>query len=136
MNIEELLIKHEGLRTTAYTDSLGVWTVGVGHNLQAKPLSMQAVQQILHDDIADSIEDCKGFYWFEGLDEVRQAVVIDMVFNMGIAGFKHFKKTIDHIAMGMYQHAAAEMLDSRWAYQVGKRAEELSKMMTTGKWEV
>jgi len=136
MTIEELLIMHEGIRSKAYRDSLGIWTVGVGHNLQAKPLSPAAVQQILNDDIADAIEDCKGLYWFEGLDEVRQAVVIDMVFNMGIAGFKHFKKTIEHIAMGMYQHAAAEMLDSRWAYQVGKRAVELSKMMTTGKWEV
>jgi lysozyme len=57
-----------------------------------------------------------------------------MIFNLGIARFSAFKKTISLIEEGSYSEAAQEMLDSRWANQVGSRANELSEMMRTGLW--
>ena len=58
-----------------------------------------------------------------------------MVYNLGLTRFKGFKKTIGFIELGEYDLAATEMLDSKWARQVGKRAIELSHMMKTGSWE-
>jgi len=133
MRLQALLVKHEGVRHTLYKDSLGIPTIGVGHNLN-KPLSNEAVEQILKDDIADAKRDAESFPWFNRLDDVRQAVVIDMLFNMGLSRFKGFKRMIGHIAAGTYSAAALEMLDSLWAKQVGKRAEELAEMMRSGQW--
>ncbi len=133
MNIEELLIRHEGVRHKMYRDSLGVPTIGVGHNL-TKPLSDRAIDQILRDDIEDARSDCAQFPWFVYLDSVRQAVVLDMVFNMGVHRFKGFRNTIGHIQAGQYNAAAMEMLDSVWANQVGRRADELAEMMRSGEW--
>jgi len=133
MTIEDLIIKHEGIRHRVYKDSLGIPTIGCGHNL-TKPISDVAVRQILHDDIVDARRDCAEFDWYHYLDSVRQAVVLDMVFNMGVGRFKSFKNTIQYIATGQYGAAAMEMLDSLWAKQVGKRADELAEMMRTGEW--
>jgi len=132
--VEEMITRHEGIRHVMYKDSLGVATLGVGHNL-SKPISDAAVSQILADDISDARHDCSTFDWFPYLDGVRQAVVIDMVFNMGLNRFKKFKNTISHIRGGAYSAAAMEMLDSRYARQVGKRAVELAEMMRTGEWQ-
>jgi len=133
MNIQELIENHEGVRYIAYKDSLGIQTVGVGHNL-SKPLSRKAVEQIRDDDIADAIDDCKRYDWFGNMSEVRQAVVVDMMFNLGYNRFSKFKQTIRYISEGNYEKASKEMLDSVWAKQVGKRANELSTMFETDKW--
>ena len=136
MNKLQLLIaKHEGLRTSPYLDSVGKLTIGYGHNLDDVPISENTANTMLREDIAVAMEGCRQFAWFDELDDVRTAVVVDMVFNMGIAGFKKFKRTIVWIKEGDYKKASKEMLDSRWADQVGKRAKEWSKMMRTGEWE-
>jgi len=135
MNLYKLLEKHEGKRNKMYKDSLGIETIGIGHNLRDRPISDASVKQILRDDVNDVIHDVKrAFYWYNSLSDVRQAVVLSMVFNMGLSRFKKFKNTINHIAGGTYSAAAMEMKDSLWARQVGNRADELAEMMRTGKW--
>ena len=67
------------------------------------------------------------------LDDVRQRVLLDMAFNLGVVGLLSFKRTLGVIEAGRYELAAAMMLDSKWAGQVGQRAERLSRMMATGK---
>ena len=49
-----------------------------------------------------------------------------MVFNMGMEGVKRFKKMIKAISEGDDERVVIEMLDSRWARQVGNRANELA----------
>jgi len=63
---------------------------------------------------------------------VRQRVLLDMAFNLGISGLLKFKRTLKAIRAKQYEKAAEMMLDSRWATQVGQRAKRLSKMMATG----
>ena len=130
-----LIAQHEGLRLIPYRDSVGVWTVGYGHNCQDKPITKAIAERLLVDDVDDAHHDCYIFNWFGGLDEVRTAVVVNMVYNMGLSRFKGFKKTIGFIELAEYDLAATEMLDSLWSRQVGKRAIELSHMMKTGEWE-
>lgn len=77
----------------------------------------------------------RAFPWFSRLSPVRKDVVLNMTFNLGLPGFRRFKKTIDAIEAEDWEKAAREMLNSRWAKQVGKRAEELAAMMKRGKYK-
>lgn len=69
-----------------------------------------------------------------GLDEVRQEVLIMMVFQLGEKGVGRFRKMIEAIEKKDYELAAKEMLDSRWAQQTPNRARELSKIMESGRY--
>jgi len=134
--LKQLLIKHEAEVNHAYKDSEGYWTIGVGHLIDKRKggsISHKISMLILDDDVNEKLGQCdREFDWFDELDETRKIVVLDMVFNLGIDGFKEFKKTVKYIADGDYAEASVEMLDSKWASQVGKRATELSNMMRLG----
>lgn len=140
MNIQQLtdqLILHEGSKKVdgkhvPYRDSTGNLTVGYGHNLTANGISEEVARYILYLDMQNAINEARTLDWFEGLDDVRKNVVVDMVFNMGLPTFKTFKGTIDHIKRGEYKDASRHMLDSLWARQVKGRAVRLARMMETG----
>jgi lysozyme len=63
---------------------------------------------------------------------VRQLIVMDMAFNMGVPRLCKFKKMWAAIEAGDFDTASVEMLDSRWARQVKSRATKLSDAMKTG----
>ncbi len=128
-----LIRRHEGLRLSPYKDSVGVLTVGYGHNLERNITQNQA-NRMLHDDLIEVEEQVEKFEWYKDLSTVRQAVIQNMVFNLGLSRFKQFKKTIYFIEEGKYLDASVEMLDSKWAKQVGNRAVNLSDMMATNQW--
>ncbi len=118
-----------------YLDSRGIPTIGIGHNLRDKDISDAAVVQIFKDDIAGfEWEIVQDLPWIETLSLPRQAVIYDMVFNLGMAGFLAFKKLIAAVIEGRWDDAAREMLDSLWAQQVGRRAITLAGMMRSGEW--
>ena len=124
-----MIERHEGNRAMPYPDSLGIWTVGVGHNM-SRPLSAAAIQQILRDDIADATNDCvHAFPWFADLTQPRQAALIDMCFNLGVTRLRGFRKFLAAMEHGDYETAANEMLDSLWAKQVHGRALELAQLV-------
>ena len=135
--LKAMITLHEGERLKMYQDTKGIWTVGVGHNIEEKGISKAVSQMMLEEDLAEATEDARTFRWFGGLDEVRQAVVIDMIFNMGLTRFSKFAKTIRFIEQGLYQSAGVEMLDSKWAREdvAESRSGKLSEMMKTGEWQ-
>lgn len=131
MNLKKLkneLIRDEGLRLTVYFDSEGIETIGVGRNLQ-KGITKDEAYHLLDNDIHDVIQDAMQFEWFDKLDDDRKNIILNMIFNLGINRFKGFRKTIRLIEAGDYEEAAKEMLDSKWARQVGPRANRLSNRM-------
>ena len=130
------LIEHEGVRNLVYEDSVGILTIGIGHNVEEVPLTSAAIEFICNDDINIAVAelDREWNHWKRDLSEARQNVVIEMVFNLGWPRFSKFKKTIQAIKDKDYDKAADEMLDSKWAEQVGRRAENLAKQMRTGKY--
>ena len=139
MTLRDLLIKHEGTgrkrggRFFPYEDSVWKLTLGYGRNLEDIGISEEEAGVLLDNDIARVVAECRrSFGWFDGLDEVRQHVIISMVFNVGRPGFLGFKKMISAIEKSDWQMAAIEMLDSKWSEQVGRRATELAQMMKTG----
>jgi len=132
-----MLIRHEGLRLKPYRDAKRKLTIGVGRNLDDAGITRAEALMLLDNDIATVRRDVtRAFPWFPGLDPVRKDVVLDMVFNLGLSGFRRFEKTIAAIRAGDWENAAREMLSSRWASQVGKRATELAAMMERGKYEI
>lgn len=68
-----------------------------------------------------------------GLNKVRREILLNMAFNMGLKTFRGFPKFWKAIKAKDWQEAAAQMLDSKWARQVGYRAKELAEAMESGK---
>ena len=134
MDVQALIAKHEGLRLKPYLDSVNKWTIGYGRNLSDNGISRYEAELMLVRDIADVYNDVAPFKWIKDLNSAREAVIVDMVFNLGISRFKKFKKTIKLLEAKDYYLASIEMLDSKWAKQVGRRAIKLSHMMKTGEW--
>lgn len=127
--LEEMIERHEGCRLLPYIDSVGVQTIGIGHNLH-KPLTYAAVRQIFRDDLNDATNEClHAFPWFADLTEPRQWVLIDMCFNLGLTKLLQFKRFLLACERGDYDTAANEMLDSLWRKQVKSRALELAALM-------
>ena len=157
-NITELLdqlVLHEGLELLPYKDSLGIDTIGIGRNLEHRGLSEEELAHIGKDisDICEwgitkeqayylaendikivEEEICKAHPCVVELDEVRQRVIIDMAFNMGVPRLNKFVKMWKAIHEENFTEAKTQMLDSRWANQVGNRAVRLSNAMETGEW--
>jgi len=65
----------------------------------------------------------------------RQAVLVNMAFQMGIQGVQKFKKTLSLVEMGDYDGAADGMLKSLWAKQTPNRAAEMAQQMRSGQWQ-
>jgi|TARA_A100001515_G_scaffold74610_1_gene59301 lysozyme len=130
--IDQLRI-HEGVEKTVYNDSEGIPTIGVGRNLRDRGLSDDEIDYLLSNDIDIVVDELdKVMPWWKDLDEVRQRVLCDLVFNLGMPRFSGFKKSISYMKQQMWDQAADELLDSKWARQVGRRAHTLSEMMRTG----
>lgn len=128
-----MLMRHEGLRLKPYKDTVGVLTIGYGRNLDVKGISSLEAEYLLDNDISEVLNSLEKLPWWQGLDTIRKAVIIDMAFNLGINGLLGFKKMIMAIQEGDYRKAAYEMRHSLWASQVGYRADELAVLMETGK---
>jgi lysozyme len=125
---------HEGERLKPYRCTAGKLTIGIGRNLEDRGITAAESAYLLANDVAAVQQQVlRSLPWVAQLDDVRQRVLIDMAFNMGIGGLLQFKNTLATIKAGDYTKAAAMMLDSKWAGQVGQRAERLSRMMATGK---
>lgn len=132
--LERLLMKHEGVRLFPYKDTVGKITIGVGRNLTDVGISRGEAVDMLREDIARVMKDAtERAPWIYSIDNyARRVALFDMIFNLGITGFLRFKKTIAAIKAQDWDTASQEMLDSRWARQVGRRATELAEMVRTG----
>ncbi len=140
--IEELIFD-EGKVTEIYTDHLGYPTFGVGHLILdeddecGKPVgtevSEERIMSCLEKDIDNICKDLdRNIPFWRDLDEERQRVVVNMGFNLGINRLLQFEKFLTALENRDYETAAVEMMDSRWAKQVGPRSERLYKRMLDG----
>ena len=135
--LEKMLIEHEGLSLDLYRDTASPprWTIGVGRNLSDVGLRDETEALFLLGRDLDAIRAELDHAWphWRQLDKVRADVVLSMAFNLGVAGFMRFVKTRRLIEERSWDLASIEMLRSRWAEMVGKRAISLSTMLSTGR---
>lgn len=136
----------EGLRLAAYRCTAGRLTIGFGHNCDASPvpdvsrvgdrISRKLADDLFFKDLAAVVwEVRRELPWATTLDAPRQAVLYDMAFNLGLGGLLRFRNTLRFIEAGDYSRAARNMLLSKWAGQVGRRADRLAEQMATGEWQ-
>jgi lysozyme len=132
--LERQLTDHEDRRLKPYTDTTGHLSIGVGRNLSDVGIFEDEADLMLENDIARTMGALLlRVPWAEQLDVIRQRVLIDLAFNMGTDGLLKFHRMLSATRTGDYDTAAAEMIASRWAGQVGRRATRLSRMMRTGR---
>lgn len=140
----EQLQRHEGLSLEAYYCPAGRLTIGYGHNLEAWPvhglgeggsITKARATALLIDDVVRVADELDRLIpWWRELREPRQAVILNMGFNLGVRGLMGFSKMLAACERGSFVRATKEMGDSRWAKQVGKRALELMDQMLNGVW--
>jgi len=133
-------LKHdEGVRDHAYTDSEGYLTIGVGRLIDRTKggrLSRDEIEFLLDNDIDRvRVKIEREFPPFKDLSDVRQEVLINMGFNLGVTGLLKFRHMLAAIERGDWLDASREGLDSKWARQVGNRSIRLMKAMRTNQWE-
>jgi lysozyme len=137
VNVRKLITMHEGRVPHAYEDSLGYLTIGIGHLVDQRKggrLPDVIIDALFEHDLHEHANELFALLpWARSLNPVRQAVLLDMYFNLR-RGLLGFKETLRHFQAGNWDAAAAAMLDSKWAKQVGRRAERLSIMTRTGEW--
>ena len=130
--IEEMLIRHEGLRFTAYQCTAGRWTLGVGRNIQDKGITKDEAMFLLKNDIEECTRDLaisifRGKFWdFPG---TIQRVLINLRFQLGYGGFRGFKKMIAAVRDEDWREMIVQMRESNWYNQTKNRADDLIEMV-------
>jgi len=134
----ELLHRHEGWRSHAYQDSMGYWTIGYGRLIDERKgggISREEGDVLLSNDVESKLDELDSLMpWWRSLDEVRQVAIANMAFNLGVSGLMAFSNTLKALQDHDWDRAAREALNSRWARQVGSRAQEIAQMFKTGKY--
>ena len=131
------LIEEEGYENRAYPDTLGHWTVGVGHllgrSLFEVRFSDNIVEAILAEDLDVALKAAtKIFPTFPLFSVKRQMAIVSMIFQLGETKFLRFKDTIKAINAGQWARAAFYALDSNWAKQTPARAQRVAAMLKDG----
>jgi lysozyme len=134
--LKQQLLRDEGEKLKPYKDTVGKTTIGVGRNLDDVGISHNESMVLLDNDVTRSANALfAALPWAEHLDDARQGALLNMAFNMGLNSLLNFKQTLALIQGEKWDDAAKAMLQSKWATQVGKRAERLSEQMRTGEWQ-
>jgi lysozyme len=130
------LILDEGYKYEIYEDHLGYATLGVGHLILdtdpefgkplGTPVSEERILECLNNDIDIVCRELdKNMPWWKDLDDNKMRVLANMSFNLGMPRLSGFKNFLGALESGDYEKAAVEMMDSKWATQVGDRATRL-----------
>lgn len=131
----------EGCRLTVYDDATGKPivagtlvqgnpTIGYGRLLCAPAgISSSEAMFLFGNDWAKAVADAKTIPGYSSINLVRQGVLTEMVFQMGIAGVRKFTKMLDAISRNDFDGAADAMLDSKWAHETPERANRLADLM-------
>lgn len=138
----------EGVKNDVYLDSLGLKTVGVGHLIKevdggleklevGDTITDEKVEELLLIDLHEHYEECKHMWGedvFHAFPGEIQHVLLNMMFNMGQTRLSGFKKMLAALEKGDYAEMAVQMMDSKWATQVGPRATRLrDRVVAVGK---
>lgn len=161
INLTDMIIFDEGFRQFMYKDTEGYWTIGVGHLLtkqtgpQSSTVALQAIKElggtesgfmsidlvkkVLAKDLQRTIDQLEKHYKTKDLalklkssQPIRYNALINMSFQLGVAGVAGFTKSLALLNESKWNEAAAELLNSRWARQTPKRAIRVTDVIRTG----
>lgn len=136
MTLKEQLKRDEQLRLKVYLDSRGHPTIGYGRSLDTHGISVAEAEMLLDHDIASITAEVFALLpWVQDLDEVRQAAILNMAFNVGPHGLLQSPQMLRHAKAGEWGAAGAEMVSGPWAQEVGDRAWRLQRQLESGLWQ-
>lgn len=135
MNVYDQIMRDEGLRLQAYQDSLGVWTIGYGTNLQVLEIDEATARAWMTHEV-QRIRTALDIRlpWLKHLDEPRVAAVVNLAYNVGVIGLLKFRRMLEALKERDYAQAAAEIRSSLYATQVGPRAQRIARQIQEGEW--
>lgn len=138
--LKEQIKRHEGEVLEIYKDSLGYLTFGVGHLVkdddpeygqpEGTPVSQERVDDVYAIDFVKHVKETKHVCEthnidFDELPEKAQHVLVNMCFNLGANRLGKFRNMLKACAEHNWNEMSAQMEDSRWYGQVGRRSKEL-----------
>lgn len=126
------LERDEGLRLKPYRCTAGKTTIGVGRNLDDVGITEDEARYLLRNDISRVLGELENQPWYHGLTGARRRAIANMCFNLGLRGLLGFRKMIAAIEAEDWDEAAFQLLESRYARQVGARADRLAEMLRLG----
>jgi len=152
-DIFNFIQSHEGTRPTMYLDSRKIPTIGIGFNLtradapallksigadynlimaKKQSLTSEQIKQLFQANLQVAYKDAKQYLpGFDGLPKQIKLVILDLSFNLGLPGLSKFVKFKAAIQTGNYAAAARELATSKWASQVGNRANKLINIISS-----
>lgn len=124
----------------AYQDHLGFWTIGVGRLIDKRRgggITAEESAYLLNNDIVRRDQALRSRYpWFAGLNQPRQAALINMAFQLGLEGLAGFPRMLACLRDGRFAEAETHALDSKWAKeQTPARAKRVARQLASGEWE-
>ena len=140
-DVKAMIKRHEGVRNRPYKDSLGLWTVGVGHLIgdgkslppeYDRTFSDEEINSMFEEDYAAHKAAAEQIPGFNNLNQTGQGALTDLTFNMGGKWYKRWPKFTKNISEGNTEEAAKSLEDSKWYGQVGNRAPEIVSMIRAG----
>jgi len=142
VNIELLraqLEREEGRRAVAYADTLGIWTIGVGHTgpevHEGLVWTAEQIDRAFAIDMDEAIAGIEArLPWAVKLDDARLGALANMAFQMGVSGLLGFPRMLTALKAGRWQEAHDQALDSKWAKQTPARAQRVAEQLRTGEW--
>lgn len=139
--IKDMIIQHEGFKTRPYKDSLGLWTVGVGHLIgDGKTLppewdrefTKEEVMALFDKDYEHHKKQAEKLPGYSLANEKGRAALIDLTFNMGPGWASKFKLGVQALLKGDFKEAANQFIDSNWFKQVKGRAVTVTNLLREG----
>ena len=141
-----LVMHHEGVRKRAYDDATGKvlkpnqtlkgrLTIGYGRNLTDRDLADSEIEMLLNNALRRcQREGEKLGPWWQGLNAPRRAVIVDCLFCLGRPRFLRFRKMRAALAVGDYQEASVQLLDSKFGRTHGTRVLRLAEILRRGEY--
>lgn len=131
-DLKKWIKNDEGYNSHPYTDTTGHLTIAYGRNLTNVGVSADESELMFNNDYNKCVSNLEKYDWFKTQNFLVKCALINMCFNLGINGLLKFKKMILFLELHDYKKAADEALKSKWANQVGNRANEVVELIRRG----
>ncbi len=132
------LVRDEGFKPMAYRDHLGKLTLGIGFLIDPdEPGAQPMPRNVANLWMMEILKSVKAeldtvLPWWRALSDARQRALLNMAYQLGVAGLLKFKKTLEHMEATDFDAAASEALRSKWARQTPARAQRIYLLIKNG----
>lgn len=138
--LERRIRRHEGFVHVPKPDAKGMYVIGYGHDITpdqaqdyANGISETDAESLLEQDITKAEAAlASDLPWALNLSQIKQDVLVEMIFQMGVDGLMTFHNLLFNARQGNDAAVAQSMLNSLWHSQTPTRCEELASLWVNG----